>query len=376
MEKVTYVGMDVHKAFHQVAMLIPGRAVPVEWRAETDARGLRRLIRRLLREGEGVVHVAYEAGPCGYGLQRELEAHGIACTVVAPSLIPKKPGERIKTDRRDARKLAELLRADMLTPVMPPTREEEAARDLFRAREDARQDLLRARHRLSKWLLRRGVHYTRGKKAWTREYHSWLRTLRLEDPTTQAVFDAYRVQVEQQASACRGLEEALATLATQPAYAQAVGYLRCFRGIDTLTAIGIVVELFDFGRFDSPRGLMSYLGLVPSEHSTGGHPHRGAITKTGNRAVRRLTVEAAWHARHPVHVSRLLAARRAGQPAWVISLADQAMRRLHRRYWRLVTQGKPTNQAAVAVARELAGFLWAVLYPHALGNSPPANAIA
>jgi transposase len=162
--------------------------------------------------------------------------------VVAPSLIPKKPGDRIETDRRDARKLAELLRAGMLTPVMPPTPEEEAARDLFRAQEDARQDLLRARHRLAKRLLRRGVCYTRGKKAWTRAYHSWLRTLRFEDPPAQAVFDAYRVQVAQQASACRGLEETLATLATQPAYAEAVGYLRCFRGIDTLTAIGIVVE--------------------------------------------------------------------------------------------------------------------------------------
>jgi hypothetical protein len=149
-----------------------------------------------------------------------------------------------------------------------------------------------------------------------------------------------------------------------------VGYLRCFRGIDTLTAIGIVVELFDFGRFDSPRGLMSYLGLVPSEHSTGGHPRRGAITKTGNRPVRRLHIEAAWHARHPVHVSRPLAARRQGQPAWVIAIADQAMARLHRRYGRMVGRGKPTNQAAVAVARELAGFVWAVLYPPAMGLDP------
>jgi hypothetical protein len=196
----------------------------------------------------------------------------------------------------------------------------------------------------------------------------------LDDPTAQTVFDAYRVRVEQQESACRGLEEALATLAAQPAYAEAVGYLRCFRGIDTLTAIGIVVELFDFGRFDSPRGLMSYLGLVPSEHSTGGHPRRGAITKTGNRPVRRLHIEAAWHARHPVHVSRPLAARRQGQPAWVIAIADQAMARLHRRYWRMVGRGKPTNQAAVAVARELAGFVWAVLYPPAMGLDP-ASAI-
>jgi transposase len=149
MEKVASVGIDVHKAFLQVAMLLPGRAMPVEWRCEADARGGRRLIQRLLRDGDGGIHVAYEAGPCGYGLQRDLEVEGIASTVVAPSLIPEKPGERIKTDRRDARKLAELLRADMLTAVMPPTPEEETARDLFRAREDARQDLLRARHRLT-----------------------------------------------------------------------------------------------------------------------------------------------------------------------------------------------------------------------------------
>jgi transposase len=370
MENVTYVGMDVHKRFHQVAMLVPGRETPVEWRTETDARGIRRLIRRLEREGDGVIHVAYEAGPCGYGLQRTLEAHGIACTVVAPSLIPKKPGERIKTDRRDARKLAELLRADVLTAVMPPTPEEEAARDLFRAREDARQDLARARHRLGKWLLRHEVRYTRGKNAWTKAYHTWLRTLRLDDPTAQAVFDAYRVQVEQRTETLRGLEETLTQLAQQPKYAGVVGALRCFRGVDTLTAIGLVVELFDFGRFDSPRGLMSYLGLVPSEHSTGGNPHRGAITKTGNRVVRRLAIEAAWHARHPVHVSRALAARRQGQPSAVVSIADQAMARLHRRYWRLVGRGKPTHQAAVAVARELVGFLWAVLYPYAVGAAP------
>jgi len=370
MENVTYVGLDVHKAFHQVAMLIPGCEAPVEWRAETDTRGLRRLIRRLERDADGVIHVAYEAGPCGYGLQRELETHGIACMVVAPSLIPRKPGDRIKTDRRDARKLAELLRANALTPVMPPTPEEEAARDRFRAREDARQDLLRARHRLGKWLLRQGIAYTRGKKAWTREYHAWLRTLRLDDPTAQTVFDAYRVRVEQQERACRGLDEALATLAAQPAYTEAVGFLRCFRGIDTLTAIGIVVELFDFGRLTTPRGLMSYLGLVPSEHSSGGHARRGAITKTGNRPVRRLTVEAAWHARHPIHVSRALEARRQGQPTWVIAIADQAMTRLHRRYWRMVGRGKPTNQAAVAVARELAGFLEGGALPPCRGGHP------
>ena len=368
METVTYVGIDVHKAFCQVAMLVAGREAPVEWREANDARGVRRLIRRLEREAVGELSVVYEAGPCGYTLQRQLAAAGIPCAVVAPSLIPKKPGERIKTDRRDARKLAELLRAGVLTEILPPTPAEELARDLFRAREDARTDLLRARHRLVKWLLRHGFVYTRGQKAWTKGYHRWLRSLTFPDPVATTVFDAYRTRVEHLEEACAGLEAALAELATTAPYAEAVGWLRCFRGIDTLTAIGLVVEIYGLGRFASPRALMSYLGLVPSEYSSGGHARRGELTKSGNRQVRRLLVEAAWHARHPTHVSQALATRRQGQPSAVVSIADQAMARLHRRYWRLVNRGKPTNQAAVAVARELVGFLWAVLYPYAVGG--------
>jgi len=359
---ITYIGMDVHKKTIMVSMLLPGSTEPIGWQVKNEARSVRRLAKKLKREAPGEVRCCYEAGPCGYVLQRQLKREGVGCIVIAPSLTPVKPGERIKTDRRDARKLAELYRAGMLTEVHPPTCEEEAVRDLCRCREDAKEDLQRCRHRLSKMLLRRGLVYRVG-RAWTIGHRNWLRSIQLEHEAEQAVFDDYLLAVEQLEERVKALDVKIATVAEGETYRERVGWLRCFRGIDTLTAMMILAELHDFRRFPSPEKLMSYLGLVPSEHSSGDAERRGAITKAGNSHARRVLIEAAWHYRHRPGVSRVLRKRREGQPAWVIAIADKAQVRLHRRHWHLaIARGKVKNKVTVAVARELVGFIWAVLY--------------
>jgi len=284
--------------------------------------------------------------------------------VVAPSLIPRKPGERIKTDRRDASKLAELYRAGLLTEVHAPTPADEAARDLCRAREDAQEDLMRCRHRLSKMLLRRGWTWNGTKRAWSQGHRLWLRSLRLEHQADQVVLEDYLLAIEQLEQRLPWLEQRIEELSQQPAYAEAVAALRCFRGIDTITAMGLVTELHDFMRFNSPRGLMAFLGLVPSEHSSGESERRGGITKAGNRHARRLLIEASWHYRHRPNAANLKR-RREGQPPHVVALADKAMLRLNRRFNRMLEKGKPRPKIVVAVARELAGFVWAALHPRA-----------
>lgn len=361
----TYVGLDVHKKDIVVAMLLPSEKEPIEWKLPNEKRAVRRLAKRLRREAKGKILCVYEAGPCGYVLQRQLAEEGITTEIVAPSLIPVKPGERIKTDRRDARKLAATARAQMLTFVRPPTEEEEAVRDLCRCREDIVEDLARARHRLSKMLLRRGFVYRKGRN-WTGGHRRWLLSLHFEDFALRAVFEDYLTAVEMLEERLRLLGAKLDEVAATDPYREPVGYLRCFRGIDTVTAMTILAELHDFRRFNSPRQLMAYLGLVPGEHSSGERARRGAITKTGNRHVRRVLVEAAWHYRHRPAVGVKLQQRREGQPPEVIRIADRAQRRLHRRFHRLVlASGKPTQKAVVAVARELTGFIWGALHPGA-----------
>jgi len=335
----------------------------VEWTVANEPRAVRRLARKLVREAKGgEVRCCYEAGPCGYALQRELEAAApLVCEVVAPSLIPSKPGERVKTDRRDGRKLCELLAAGLLTEVYAPTQEAEAVRDLSRGREDLKEDLHRAQHRLGKWLLRHNVRYTAGKKAWTRRHRDWLRSLRFDNPVDQAVFDDYLLGVTQIEERIKTMDAKLEQVARQEDLREPIGWLRCFRGIDTVTAVGVQAELFDFRRFESPGKLAGYVGITPSEHSSGGKSKRGGITKTGNGHVRRLLVEAAHHYRHRPSSGVKLSKRREGQPGAVIAIADKAQHRLHRRYHRLLARGVPYNKAVVAVARELAGFLWAAM---------------
>lgn len=358
-ESTTYVGLDAHKLRIHAAVMLPGEAKALQETFANTSEGIRRWVRRLRRRAPGEVRSCYEAGPLGYGLQRELEALGIACEVIAPALIPVKPGDRVKTDRRDARKLAELFRQGLLTAIHPPTAAQEAVRDLCRARESIKHDQTRVRHRLSKFLLRRSVRWTPGRQNWTQAHHAWLRGLRFEHPADQAILDDHLLALDQLAGRLQALDAKLEAHAAEPAYAQPVARLRCFRGIDTRSALAIVSELHDWRRFSSPRRLMAYLGAVPSERSSGERERRGAITKAGNRRVRRLLVEAAWHYRHRPAVSRELARRREGQPTRVIAVADRAQQRLHARYQRMLARGKPRNKVVVAMARELVGFLWA-----------------
>lgn len=368
MERVYYVGLDVHKDSISVAMLHPEQGW-VEWQCGGDPTAVDRLARRLAAL-EGTVRSCYEAGPCGYDVLRRLAAKGVSCLVVAPSLIPVKPGQRVKTDRRDARKLAELLRADMLTPVRPPTPQQESARDLCRCREDAVQDLTRARHRLSKWLLRRGLDHQG--RHWTLKHRAWLRGLRFDDPADEAVCADYLLAVELLEQRLRTLTERLEAVAHSEPYKAPVAWLRCFRGIELITAMGLVTELHGFERFTDPHQLMSYLGLTPSEDSSGSRQRRGAITRAGNGHVRRLLIEAAWQYRHPARTSAALRSRRAGQPGAVIALAERCQLRLCGRYRHLTGRGKDKNVVAVALARELVGFIWAALRPGAFGPDEEA----
>jgi transposase len=362
-EASTFAGLDVHKKDIVVARLRGSEKGVETWTVANEPAAVRRLAKKLKREAAGgALSSAYEAGPCGYVLKRQLEAEGVICQVIAPSLIPSTPGERIKTDRRDAKKLAEMLRAGLLTEVHPPSEQEEAVRDLCRCREDVKEDLQRSRQRLGKFLLRRGLRYGLG-RAWTQRHRQWLWSVKLEHRAAQATLEDYLLGVEQLETRLRELDATISEISQTEPYRELVGWLRCFRGIDTLTAMIILAELHDFRRFTSARQLMGYLGLVPSERTSAESVRRGRITKTGNSHVRRVLVEAAWHYRHKPATGSSLSARREGQPAEVIAIADRAMRRLHRRYWRLVSLTKPAQKAVTAVARELVGFIWAALYP-------------
>jgi transposase len=355
----TYVGIDAHKKDLFIAMLIGQEKTPVTWQLANEPHAVRRLVRKLEREAPGPVSAFYEAGPCGYALQRQMTTSRVSCDVIAPALIPRKPGERVKTNRRDARKLAELGRAGLLTVVQAPTPEDEAVRDLARARDDAREDLQRCRHRLGKLLLRRGRHYAG--RNWTRAHRQWIATLTWTHAAERAVVDDYVLAIDHTEARLQELDVRLAEIAATEPYREPVGWLRCFRGIDTLTAMLILAELHDVRRFASAPALMAYLGLVPSEDSSGEKHRRGRITRTGNALVRRLLVETAWHYQHRPSVGAVLTRRRKGQPGRVIAIADKAQQRLCRRFRKLAAEHKPAPKIAVAIARELAGFLWAAL---------------
>jgi len=357
-EATTYVGIDAHKRELQLAMLIGDAEQPISWTMPADARALARLHRKLEREAPGLIECCYEAGPSGYALQRRLTGGRVQCRVIAPSLVPKKSGDRVKTNRRDARQLAYLLRAGLLTTVRMPTPAEEAVRDLCRARDDARRDLMRHRHRLGKLLLRRGLVYPG--RNWSRAHSAWLTQLEWPEPADRHVVADYGYAIGQTEARLREIDRLLDELASAPPYAAAVAALRCFRGVETVTAMTLLAELHAVGRFPHPRALMAFTGLVPSEHSTGDHRRPGPITKTGNRHVRRVLIEAAWHYRHEPRVTRTLQRRRAGQAPAILAIATRAEQRLCRRYRRLMARGKPKPLVTTAIAREFVGFLWAV----------------
>jgi transposase len=302
---------------------------------------------------------AYEAGPCGYDLRRFLETKGIACDVIAPSLIPKKPGDRVKTDKKDAEKIARMHRMGELTAIRVPTPAQEALRDLLRAREDANEDLVRRRHRLQKFLLRQGRRYEG--KNWTRDHWRWIRAQKFTDRNFETVLSEYIAAIDQEIERIGRLDAQIEEESKNPEIAPAVARLKTLRGVKTLTAMTILSELIDLNRFDSPRKLMDFVGLVPGEYSSGGKQWRGSITKSGNSHVRRVLVEAAWHYRHsPRSTGAAIKKRREGQPPEVIETARKAELRLYKKFTRLVMRGKKSTVAATAVARELAGFVWAI----------------
>jgi transposase len=353
MAEGTWVGLDVHARKIVAGVLDAESGELRSLRAPT----LPAETVAWLEQFPAPVRVAYEAGPTGYGLARVCAAVGMACTVAAPSKIPRASGDKVKTDRRDAERLARLLRLGELTAVRVPEPHEEAARDLVRAREDARGELMRARHRLSKLLLRHGLVYD--SSAWTLAHDAWLRRQRFDSRPLALAFEESYGAALQAKTRRDALDQAIVELAAAPPFAETVGRLCCLRGVSTLTALALTVELGDWTRF-RPQSLGPFLGLTPSEDSSGERRRLGGITKTGNTHARRLLVEAAWQQRRPLRESATLTRRRQGQSAAVRAQADRSARRLHQRWHALERRGKRRTIVAVAVARELAGHCWAL----------------
>jgi transposase len=308
----------------------------------------------------GPVRATYEAGPTGFVLARRLEQAGVACVVCAPGLIPRGPSDRVKTDQRDAERLVRLLVAGELHAVAVPSIEEESLRDLVRAREDLRGDLMRARHRLAKLLLRHDVRFDGPERNWTQAHLRWLAGVRFAQPGSQRAFEDYRGAIEALLVRRQRLERDIAWLLPQSPWAQTAQRLMCLRGIDTLTAAGLCAEIGDFTRFRHPEQLMSYLGVTPSEHSSGSQRRLGPITKSGSQHARRLLVEAAWHYRRPPGASTNRRRRQANADPATVALAWKAQRRLHHVWTQMQQRNKRRTIIAVACARELAGFCWAV----------------
>jgi transposase len=356
---ITYVGLDVHKADVVVAVAEGGLRGDVRdyGRIANTPAALSRLVGKLARDGV-ILRFCYEAGPCGYGIQRQLSASGHECVVVAPSLIPKRPGDRVKTDRRDAASLAKLHRAGELTAVWVPDAGHEAIRDLVRARLDAVHALRRARQQLSGFLLRQGCHY--GRPAWTKLHRRWLAGLKFEQATQHIVLEDYIQAVEAAEARRDRLTAQIGASLPNWTLAPVVAALQTMRGMALVNAATLIAELGDLARFADPCQLMAYLGLVPSEHSSGSSVKRGGITKAGNAAARRVLIEAAWTYRFPAKLSRELLLRQESQPKPIREIAWKAQLRLCARYRKLARTGKPANVVATAIARELAGFVWAV----------------
>ena len=354
----TWVSIDQHKLSLVAATLPATGGTPEVVRLENTERAVRRFVEKL--GGPEGLAVCYEAGPGGYQLHRLLTGIGVACDVIAPSLIPIRAGDRVKTDRRDARKLVRLYRAGELVFVRPPSPEQEGLRDLVRCRDDLRRSRTAARHRISKQLLRHG-HIYRGGKGWTVRHQTWVAAQRLADPLAHAALEhmlGHLATLDAQIAAVDGQLERVAI--SEP-WAERVRWLCSFRGIATRTALGLLAEIGDFRRFASPRELMSYLGLTPTEYSSGAQQHRGQITKAGNTHARRLLIEAAWNYQHRPRQSARAAELAEQVPPAITAHAWQAQTRLFLRHRALTANGKRSTVATTAVARELVGFVWAAM---------------
>jgi transposase len=356
-KSTTHVGLDVHKDSIWAALALSEGEVIELGAIENTPTAVGKLIRRLERRGE-VLRFVYEAGPCGYDLYRQLQSLGQACEVVAPSLVPRRPGDRVKTDRRDAVSLARLSRSGELVGVWVPDAHHEAVRELVRCREDVKDTERRHRQRMSALLLRHGRRWDR--KNWTQVHRRWLQGQRFEQQETQAVFEHYLhsiIEAEQRICQIeREMQEALCSWSLSPL----VEALMALRGVKLITAMTLVAELGDLTRFSRPPELMAFVGLTSSERSSGSRRRQGHITKSGNAHVRRVLIESAWSCRHRPRWSAALQKRAARASEAVRAIAWAAQKRLYRRYHRLVSSGKPAQVAITAVAREALGFIWAI----------------
>ncbi len=355
----SFVGMDVHKATISISVAEDGRAGPVRFLGviPNTADEVAKMAKRLSKHGE--LDFCYEASCCGYVLHRQLIGLGHRCIVVAPSLIPRKAGERIKTDRRDSEKLAILHRSGDLTPVWVPDTTHEALRDLVRARVDASMHLMRARQQLLAFLLRHGRSYSTGKH-WTQRHRSWLSGQTFQEHAHTIVFHDYLETVWTAQQIRDALIEKISVMVASWSLGPLVEALRGLRGIDTISAATFIASTGDLSRFESPRLLMGYLGLVPSEHSSGGSIRRGGITKTGNREARRMLIEAAWSYQYPARIAKEKAEILVRLPKNVRDIAWKAQTRLCTRYRSMTARGKKPTVVVTAIARELAGFIWAI----------------
>jgi len=356
---ITYVGLDVHKKTIAVAFADEdGSEVRPYGVIDSDLSSLDKVIRKLVSRG-GEPRFVYEAGPCGYRIYRHLKEKNIECMVAAPSLIPKKSGDRIKNDRRDAKKLARLYRSGELTGVHVPDREDEAMRDLTRAREDSKTAERKARQQLSAFLLRHGFTYS-GKSHWSVAHWRWISDIKMEHEAQQFTLQEYVDTVRSRSERVERITEKIRILVGQWRFGPVVEALQALRGVCLVVAATVIAEIGDLSRFGNPRDLMAFLGLIPSQHSTGEKIKLGPITKTGNRHARRMLIQAAWSYRLPARVSRRLQERQENLPEKIWKIAWKAQVRLCARYRRLIARGKPTQVTTTAIARELAAFMWAI----------------
>jgi transposase len=366
--KEYYIGMDVHKDMTWLAVLDDRKVGPNDkadsdivgvWEVPTNSPKLVAVIRSYQEQGR--VFAAYEAGCLGFDVYHFLAKQGIECHII-PANTVFRPGneKKIKTDRRDAALIARMLKRGEAKGIHIPSREEEAVRDLIRCRSDLVDDLTRTKQRLQKFLLRHGFRYE-SNRYWTQKHQEWIKGLKCEQPFEQETLKQYLSHLESLAGRIQRMEQRVEEIAQQPEYREAVQKLRAFRGIDYLTALALVVEIGDFRRFPSAGAFMSYLGLVPSEHSSGKRRNQGGVTKAGNGHIRKLLTESAWHYPRPMQASKRLNERRAGTSELVIAHADKAMRELHAHYYKLIHDKKHACVAITAVARQLAGYLWGAM---------------